>query len=363
MVEASLYIGMASLHDRRMVIGPSTPRRQSSTGTTEPAATNTDPFAFWCCELRYDGRQGRKSASGVLVEIPALQNTEHIPGLDKVSDKICSGPSDSKYMYALLVAHHAIPGFSEVQGWTMHFASGKKTLRLSLATVGAASCCGADSIVVDPIHADSVLKEHSAEYCELKLDFTILFLNSNMKSIIGTLRNPPSMPRLFLDRKREADLATLKQILGHHDSVDPVASVDTSQSTAKTESGSVFLYHRQEASVERIPVTLHACSRTMLQSDTPEGLRKQVDNHKLFQKLHYRIDNDTDTISSGFSGSPIVYFPPGSQEGQLVGIHIGDDKEEDKGEGVGQGVGGGEEKTYVAVSTYGIVQLIQGANS
>ena len=315
----------------------------------------SDPFAPWCCELKETG-PGR-TGSGVIVELPDLEQggeylRTHFPGLRKINitDKICT-------KYALITCHHTIPGVGYIQGWSVSFGSGKRPIRLDSLVVGAVSCCGDDSIIAPlPPETTGTLKEHPSEYCELKLDFTIFFLNANIKSIVSSSylssrKSWPGPPQLT-----PQNLPDLKAILNMEggSQASPTVGAYTVPGKSATLSSdddddvTFHLYHRyhdqQDGSmVSPIPIQIEKCKDALLLQ--PKRLRHQVEVHEKFQKIFYHSQVG---IKMGYSGSPIVYSSSGGAP-QLIGIHVGVNEDND-----------GYESSYIAVSVYGILQLLQG---
>ena len=278
----------------------------------------------WCCELKRDGCPGY--GYGVIVELPEL-NLPHsskesllrsLPGLRRAADKICSKNATN---YVLITCHCILPGLSNLQGWTIGF--GKNWL--SRYVNAAVSCCGVDGIIGPP--GDTSLKEHPSTFCPSNLDFTVLFLNTDITEIVS---KQVSVPQLNLTGLKET-------LMSCSCTSNLIASVPT-------EGLGPFLICQKGS---MIPIRVKPYAFNSLQ---PKQLRDQVDVHKRFRNMYYSEYSPLGSIV-GLSGSPIVHYSRSSNletHWELIGIHSGENKLKDK------------DYTHIGITICGIFQLLQG---
>ena len=304
----------------------------SAISITQPASSRgatDDCIANFCCFLQpVDTAAG--GLSGFIVHFDGLRSAKL---LALESRRLQTD-------YALITSHDTIPGLSHsaLKGWKVSCQGIKngQEQELSNLVCEVISCCGHESLFGIP-HGDlRMFLEHPNVSCQIKLNITILFLNSTFEKLCmpqgvqnpSCTTSPPVVSvQKFLDQ--HAFSQEIQQMIS---SVSSVCYCSKPNSPLKSTEVSVVRQDTPEVSVSLQDT-----------SDCSE-LIDQITKFESLQKVYYKesYDSGNSTLVGRCYGSPLVYHNTATNS--IMGVHVGVTENGD----------------YFAVTFHGILKLLQG---
>lgn len=304
----------------------------------------------YCCLLQNAAAGGTAThGSGFIVKLEGLQSAKLLVLDWKKRGKIGELETD----YVLITSHDTIPGLSlsELNGWTVScqaIESGNEQT-LSDLVCGVISCCGHESFI-GPGHSDArIFLAHPNVSCQVKLNITILFLNSTFEKLCMrqgvqessacTVLNPP-----LVSVQKCLDQDVFSQ---EHQQIISAVSSDHAWREQAEHRHSIHVYYCNGPRLSSLKVTE---GLAVEQQDTTEHdgeISHDIAKFEKFQKLYYRESNSSlnPALVGRCYGSPVVYYNTDTNESSVIGVHAGETDQ--KGQ-------------YVAVTLHGILRLLQG---
>lgn len=314
-------------------------RRACRSEPTSPVSTRTPirhtaseevrSIVKYCCYLQ-SGTETH--GSGFIVEFKGLRSAKLL-ALDW-KDRKKEGYT-LQTNYALITSHDTIPvdktlSVSGLDKWTVSCQGIENGNEQTLGQLvcGVISCCGHESLFGIP-HGDlSVFPEHSNFSCSVDINITILFLNSTFEK---TLQGVQEGSRCTV----YPPVVSVQKYLNQYDEPNSAHLVH------------VYYCNGPRSSPKQIPVSVLE-QQDIPEHNCPAKISQEISQFRRSQKICYREPNSSESIKPTLVGrcygSPVVYHTPDTDDHSIIGVHM---ETKQKGE-------------YVAVTLYGILQILQG---
>ena len=304
-----------------------------------------DHISKYCCFLK--SRTAEANGSGFIVEFEGLQSGELLALTWEKREK----PGELQTNYALITSHDTIPGLSlsALEGWTVScqgIENGNEQI-LSDLVCGVVSCCGPESLF-SIRHGDTrMFLAHPNLSCQVELNITILFLNSTFERLSGQgVQESTGDCAVFppmVSVQKYLDLKVFSQ--EHNKIISDLSSVNGRETSDSRLTHSVHVYYcNGPMSSQKTAVSL---SEHQDVSEHTGVISQDIRDFEKFQKVYYRESSNTTALVGRCYGSPVVYHNTDTNEFSVIGVHVGETDQT------------GE---YVAVTLYGILQILRGLN-